>query len=227
MKEFKEYRDNLAETIKAEPDHSKRHEILEKAQQTRQYEVHREDHQQTEKSKKFYENNKEAFEKEYEIAPDYFRTANELSSGKENYKTASKFMSMEFDDLQEKGKFIAKPFFFSGINKREDIRKELEKQGFRSARLKEVLAFIENNPEFKKIHLVSIGSLHHFGSGESYQPIVQEDKEGKLSIGYGCFWDDCIKEKATRNFFLGIKKEKEGEKDDVEDISSVLRIKNS
>lgn len=214
-------RDELAEKVKNEPDHEKRHEILNDAKDFNFVDSYRTDSNDElrgdfRKNLQEYNNNKELFNKEYEVSVDSPEIMKELNSDDKIRFEQMKNFSKRVGYL-EQPKFLAKLFFLPDTEEFEDLVKKF--RGYSMATLEQLLAFLQNHPEFKKYPIIALNSYYTFAdttydpnnkvsfksSGDRSTLMTHEDKSGNLTIDSTCCEDCCIKKNSKKYYFLGVK----------------------
>jgi len=146
---------------------------------------------------------KEAITSPYLVKAEYLKILENFSSDKEKMQLVSKFMDLNSRDFVESEEFTTQLFYLGGIEKPEEVISNLLKTGFRPAFFKEMLAFLNQYPEFKKIPMVAYNSGVWFNEREFFHPISFFDKD-KWELGYQCF-TCCFKLNNKRCYFLAVK----------------------
>lgn len=139
----------------------------------------------------------------YLVKADYFKILEGLSSDKEKMQLVSKFMDLNSKNFVESDEFTVQLFYLDQIEKPEEVVGSLSKAGFRPAFFKEMLAFLDQYPEFKKVPMVAYNSGVWFNEREFFHPISYYDKD-KWELGRQCF-TCCLKLNIKRCYFLAVK----------------------
>jgi hypothetical protein len=148
--------------------------------------------------------------KEFNLKFKYRKLEEMIKAGNFGWKDDN-VNSTNFPDPQEKellGKEIklkAKIFDFKKFIYSKDVLKELDKEGYRSATLTELLALAEIDPELQRqFKIASIGSVWRDFSGDRAEPYLDAfGLDGVLSLNLSCGgggWNDGCR-------FFAIRKE--------------------
>ncbi|HPY08643.1 MAG: hypothetical protein ACOX0H_00470 [Patescibacteria group bacterium] len=148
---------------------------------------------------------KEAITAQYSVRAEYLKILENLSSDREKMQLVSRFMNLDPKDLIGTKEFIAQLFYLGELEKQEEIANNLLKVGFRPAFFKEMLAFLDQYPDFKKISMVAYNSGVWFNECEYFHPISYYDKDKDLwMLGHQCF-TCCLQLNIKKCYFLAVK----------------------
>jgi len=146
---------------------------------------------------------KEAIVAPYLVKADYLKILENLYSDKEKMQLVYIFMDFNVKSFIKSEEFTSQLFFLSEINEPEVITSYLLGLGFRPAYFKEMLAFLSQYPDFKKIPIVALGSGAWFNERDYFHCTSYSEKN-KWKLGYHCF-TCCLKENNKKSYILAVK----------------------
>jgi len=148
---------------------------------------------------------KEAIVAQYLVRANYLKALQELSLDRGKMKLIPLFMSTKFEEIINLEEFVVKLFWLRDFDQSDEINNYLFEKGFRPAFFKEMLAFLQQYPEFKKIPMVALHSSSWFNDREYFHPISYYDEEkGNWELGYQCF-TCCLSRNNKKCWFLAVK----------------------
>mgnify|MGYP000871074118 CR=1 FL=1 len=138
----------------------------------------------------------------YLVKAEYLKILANLSSDQEKMQLVSRFINLEPNDLVGVKEFTTQLFYLGEFGKSEE---DISKAGFRHAYFKEMLAFLDQYPSFKKIPMVAYNSGVWFNKYEYFHPISYYDKDRDLWVlGHQCF-TCCLELNIKKCYFLAVK----------------------
>ena len=163
---------------------------------------------------------KESANKEREVKADYIEVLKALYHHNLIACAIKRYMSTRFEDIYLEEKFKVRIFYLKHLAQekfggsgclachQQTITNYLEKQGFRAAYFKEMLATLYAYPELKKFPLVAFGTAAAVvnDSDDYISPLSTVNAKGEWMID-DIFLDNIfsIGNKIDKIFFLGVK----------------------
>jgi hypothetical protein len=138
----------------------------------------------------------------YNIVVDYGRSLKQMIKAG-NYDWVNKNITAEHFPVKGKGKheLSVTLFHFNRTTRSDDAIAEMNKQGFRPAKIEELLFLGEKYPDIQReFPIVSLGCVWWNPDGSRYVPCLSR-RGSKRELNLGCFrndWHDCCRFLAVR-----------------------------